>query len=175
VRRHRAFAGVGLFAVVGFLLLAVTPGYATTASTNAVTTTAAFPSSTSTVVGSVGFINSTEVGYFWSASRGDSVSQTIHGPGSIKRAILKVDVVSNALTEGNEVDWDILINGSTIGHFKVLPGKTGLIKFKAHFGKITGPNYDVVLKVTNEVPGGGGSMTLAYAGAFPHSIQLLKK
>jgi hypothetical protein len=44
-----------------------------------------------------------------------------------------------------------------------------------HFGRIIGPNYNVLLKVTNEVPSGGGSHTLAYAGAFPHSIQLLRK
>jgi hypothetical protein len=161
-------------AVVGFLLLAITPGYASTASTGAVTTTAAFPSAASTVVGSTGFINSTEIGYFWSASRGDSVSQTIHGPSSIKRMILKVDVVTNVLSGGNEVDWDIVINGSTVGHFIVHEGQTGLIRFKAHFGKIKGPNYNVLLKVTNEVPSGGGSHTLAYAGAFPHSITLKK-
>ena len=170
--RRRAFAGVGLLAVVAFLLLAITPGYA---STNSVVTKAAFPSSSSTVVGSVGFINGTECGYFWSAARGDSVSQTIHGPGGIKRAILKLDVVTNVLSGGNEVDWDILINGVNVGHFIVHEGQTGLIRFKAHFGRIVGPNYDVVIKVTNEVPSGGGSHTLAYAGALPHSIQLLKK
>jgi hypothetical protein len=172
VRRNRAFAGIGLTAVVGFLLLAVTPGYASTAST---TTTAVFPSSSSTVVGSTGFINGTEIGYFWSAARGDGVSQTIPGPSSVKRMILKVDVVSNVLAAGNEVDWNILINGIIVGHFKVLPGKTGLVRFRATFGKIIGPNYDVQLRVTNEVPAGGGSHTLAYAGAFPHSIQLFKR
>jgi hypothetical protein len=175
VRRHRAFAGIGLLAVVGFLLLSVTTGYASTASTNSVSTKAAFPSSTSTVVGSTGFINGTEIGYFWSAARGDSVSQTIHGPSSIKRAILKLDVVTNVLSDGAEVDWDILINGIPIGHFVVHEGQTGLVKFKAHFGRIIGPDYNVLLKVTNEVPSGDGSHTLAYAGAFPHSIQLLKK
>ncbi len=169
--RRRAFAGIGLVAVVAFLLLAVTPGYA---STNSVGTTAAFPSSSSTVVGSVGFINGTECGYFWSASRGDSVTQTIHGPGAIRHAILKLDVVTNSLTGGSEVDWDILINGINIGQFIVHQGQTGLIRFRSHFGRIVGPNYDVVIKVTNEVPAGDGSHTFAYAGALPHSIQLLK-
>jgi hypothetical protein len=172
VRRHRAFTGVGLLAVVAVLGLAIAPAYAGSAST---TTIAAFPSASSTVVGSVGFINGTEVGYFWSASRGDSVSQTIHGPRAIRHAILKVDVVSNALTAGNEVDWDILINGVNIGQFIVHEGQTGLVRFRSHFGRIIGPNYNVVIKVTNEVPGGGGSCTLAYAGALPHSIQLLKR
>jgi hypothetical protein len=173
VKRRRAFAGIGLSAAFAVVLLAVLPGYAT-ASTGSVAVTAAFPSSSSTVVGSTGFINSTEIGYFWSAARGDSVSQTIHGPSAIRHMILKVDVVTNVLTAGNEVDWNIVINNVVVGQFKVVAGETGLVRFRAHFGKIHGPNYNVVLKVTNEVPSGGGSHSLAYAGAYPHSIQLLK-
>ena len=171
--RRRAFAGVGLSAAFAFVLLAILPGYAT-ASTGSVAVTAAFPSSSSTVVGSTGFINSTEIGYFWSAARGDSVSQTIHGPRAITHMILKVDVVTNVLSGGAEVDWNIVINNVIVGQFKVVEGETGLVRFRAHFGKIHGPNYNVVLKVTNEVPSGDGSHTLAYAGAYPHSIQLLK-
>jgi hypothetical protein len=170
VRRHRALAGgIGLSAVVGFLLLSVTTGYA---STGSVTSTSFFPSSSSTVVASIGFINGTEVGYFWSASRGDSVSQTVNGPASVKRAILKVDVVTNSLTPGAEVDWNLYINNVVVGQFKVVSGKTGLVKFKASFGKLRGPSYNILLKVTNEVPAGDGSMTLAYAGGFPHTISL---
>ena len=170
--RRKAFAGVGLLATSVFLILAVTPGYASTTST---TNTAVFPSSTSTVVASVGFINSTEIGYFWSAARGDSVSQTIHGPSSIKRTILKIDVVENFLANGATVDWNVLINGHVLGSFSVVEGQTGLVKFKKRFPKMLGPNYDVQLEVTNEVPAGDGSITLAYAGAFPHSIQLIHR
>jgi hypothetical protein len=108
-------------------------------------------------------------------SRGDSVSQTVHGPASIRKAILKVDVVSNVLTAGNEVDWDFFINGVKVGNFQVVSGTTGLVRFRTGFPKILGPNYTILLKVTNEVPGGGGSISLAYAGAFPHSITLFKK
>ena len=47
-----------------------------------------FPSSDSTVVGSVGFIDADEVGFFWSMQRGDRVSETFtfSGPSSINRA-----------------------------------------------------------------------------------------
>jgi hypothetical protein len=173
--KRGTFASAGLLAVVAVLFLAVTPGYATTASLNQVATKAAFPSSSSTVVGSVGFINSTEVGYFWSASRGDSVSQSIAGPSSIRRAILKLDVVQNALNGGNHVNWDLVINGHVVRHFTVGEGFTGAKTVKAQFNRIVGPTYDVVIRVTNEVPGGGGSHTLAYAGALPHSIQLFKR
>ena len=34
-----------------------------------------FPSATSTVVGSVGFIDGDEIGFFWSVARGDSVEE----------------------------------------------------------------------------------------------------
>src|SRR4051812_19346127 len=48
-----------------------------------------FPSAASTIVGSVGFIDSEQVGYFWSANRGDSVAETLSGPGAVRKLILK--------------------------------------------------------------------------------------
>jgi hypothetical protein len=174
VRRNGAFAGVGVVAVVAVLFLAVTPGYATGTAPNAVTAKFSFPSSSSTVVGSTGFIDSTQVGYFWSAARGDRVSQTFSGPSSVKRAILKVDVVTNALSNGAHVSWDLVINGHVVGHFNVAEGFTGPKTVNVQFHRIVGPSYDVTIRVTNEVAPGEGSMTLAYAGAFPHQIKLQK-
>ena len=135
----------------------------------------AFPSATSTVVGSVGFIDSSQVGYFWSASRGDSVTETLSGPAKIKKAIFKLDVISNALNSGAHVDWIVSINGTDVGSFNIVEGQLGAVTEKISFPKITGGSYTVKIRVNNEVAGGEGSHTLRYAGAGPHSVTLKKK
>jgi hypothetical protein len=174
VRRSGAFAGVGVLAVVAVLFLAVTPGYATSTAPSQVTAKFSFPSSTSTVVGSTGFIDDHQVGYFWSAARGDRVSQTVSGPAYVKKAILRVYVVTNALSNGAHVSWDLVINAHVVGHFNVAQGFTGPKTVNVTFHRIVGPSYDVTIRVTNEVAGGEGSHTLAYAGAYAHSITLRK-
>lgn len=131
-----------------------------------------FPSASSTVVGSVGFIDEDEVGYFWSASRGDSVSQTIPGPPAISKATLDVEVVQNNLNGGAQVNWDVVINGDVVGNFVVNEGQLGPIHKAFTFPEKTGGSYAVSIKVTNDVAGGQGSHTLAYAGSFAHSIEL---
>src|SRR5690242_18552447 len=52
----------------------------------------AFPSAKSTVIASVGFIDDTQVGWFWSAARGDSVEQSFTGPAQITRACFKLTI-----------------------------------------------------------------------------------
>jgi hypothetical protein len=59
-----------------------------------------FPSRSSTVVASVGFIDAQQIGSFWSVSRGDRVSQSFAGPDLVNRAILQLDVVTNVLNQG---------------------------------------------------------------------------
>lgn len=176
MRRTTKLAGVGLLTVVAVMFLAVAPGYATTvgapASADRVSSTFQFPSSGSTVVASVGFIDDHQVGYFWSAARGDRVTQTFSGPSSVRRAILKVEVVTNALTNGAQVDWNLVIKGRVVGSFSVVEGFIGPITVDVTFPRIVGPNYKVTIRVTNEVPTGDGSHTLAYAGAYAHSIIL---
>ena len=133
-----------------------------------------FPSSDSTVVGSVGFIDADEVGFFWSMQRGDRVSETFtfSGPSSINRALLKVQVVFNGLGGGQSVNWNLEINGTVVGNFTVPAGFTGPRTLDVSFPPIAGPTYAVTIRVTNTVPAGGGSHTLAYAGNFAHSIEL---
>ena len=131
-----------------------------------------FPSANSSVIGSVGFIDNDEVGYFWSASRGDSVTQTFSGPASVDGIILKASVITNVLTNGAEVDWTISINGIDVGRFRVTEGFTGTLTTHAAFAAITGPNYTVEIRVVNEVPSGDGSHTLAYAGSLLHGFLL---
>lgn len=143
--------------------------------TPAIPSTAAFPSSSSTVVGSVGFIDSEQAGYFWSAARGDSVAETFTGPARVRKAILNLDVVENVLNAGATVDWTVSINGKNIGKFQVVEGQLGPLTEKFRFRRIIGPSYAVKMRVTNEVAGGEGSHTFRYAGTGPHSITLKRR
>lgn len=131
-----------------------------------------FPSANSTVVGSLGFINDYEVGYFWSVDRGDGVSQMFSASDCVNRAKLDVEVVRNVLSSGASVNLELVINGVNVGNFTVEEGFTGAISVEFIFPKITGPVYQVELNVTNEVPPGDGSITLAYASDFAHSLTL---
>jgi hypothetical protein len=132
-----------------------------------------FPSEDSTVAGHAAFINDVEVGYFWSAATGDSVSQTFRASDCINRAILDVEVVTNALDPGAFVTWELVINGVIVGSFTVEDGFTGEITEAFTFPAIIGPNYQVDLRVANEVAEGEGSITLAFAGDFAHSLTLI--
>jgi len=172
--KRTRLAGLGALCVLTVGLLAFAAPAVANESPSSVDATFAFPSATSQVVGSTGFVNDTEAGYFWSAARGDSVTETFAGgPQTAHKAILKVDVVTNVLSSGNEVDWVWEINGVQVGVFKVKAGFTGAIRKVATGLNISRP-FTVKIRVTNEVPGGGGSHTLAYAGSFPHFVKLLK-
>jgi hypothetical protein len=134
----------------------------------------AFPSGASTVVGSVGFIDADEIGYFWSAARGDLVSESFADPlASVSHAVFDFAVPGNVLSTV-PVNWDVLINGVTIGNFSISPGFTGPVNLDLTFAPIAnvGGSYLVAFEVTNEVPLGYGSHTLAYAGDYPHSVTL---
>lgn len=122
-----------------------------------------FPSPNSSVVGSVGFIDDDEVGFFWSVMRGDSVTEIFTGPGSASSYSLDVDVIANSLVM-TPVNWNVWINGVLVDNFNVNPGFVGTVSRSATFASIPGPSYVVELRVTNEVEGGGGSHTLRYAG-----------
>jgi hypothetical protein len=86
---------------------------------------------------------------------------------------LKITVMFNNLNSGAHVDWSFEINGTPVGRFRVPQGYLGPITLRRQFAAIAGPNYAVVIRVTNEVAAGQGSVTLAYAGASPHALRLL--
>jgi len=130
-----------------------------------------FPSASSTVVGSNGFIDGEQAGFFWSVARGDSVTETFSGPGNATSYTLDVDVITNSLVM-TAVNWDVLINGVLVDNFDVAPGFVGTVSRAAMFTSIPGPNYTVELRVTNEVEGGGGSHTLRYAGIGLNEIDI---
>jgi len=138
-----------------------------------------FPSAGSTVVGSIGFIDDDEVGFFWSVSRGDSVAETVADSNpTVDRAILDVEVVQNVLNSGAFLNWDLSINGTVVGNFTVNEGDLGPINLDVSFPAIpaNAGTYDVMIAATNEVAGGQGSHTLAYSDVnfnFANSIELL--
>jgi hypothetical protein len=135
-----------------------------------------FPSFGSTVVGSVGFINDAEIGWFSSATRGDSVTQTFFGgPPIARRASLKIDVVENTLTNGAAVEWNFVVNGHVVGSFSVVQGFTGEMHEVFTFAKVRGPTFHVALVVTNDVPLGDGAHTLAYTEPYAHSLRLRRR
>ncbi len=115
-----------------------------------------------TVVGSVGYINPNEVGYFWTATRGDSVTQTFADSlPSVTQTRLDLSVVQNVLNSGNVVSWNVLLNGTMIGSFTINQGFLGPVTHifnHAPVGNVAG-NYTVRMEVTNVVPRGGGSHT----------------
>jgi hypothetical protein len=168
--------GVGLFAMATatLVLTAPTPANAATARSAEPTVTHDFPSADSTVIGSVGFIDTEQVGYFWSMARGDSVTESFTGPARVNRAVLRLDVVENALAFAH-VDWTLSLNGEDVGSFQVADGQLGPVTERFRFPKTTGGTYEVKLRVTNEVQLGLGSHSFRYAGAGPHSITLKKK
>lgn len=132
------------------------------------TYTDTFPSNSSTVVGSVGFIGSTQIGYFWSAARGDSVSQTFTGTGlnSVNHLDLGLEIPYNSLQE--TINWDVLINGTTVGNWSWAPGDgTGALNLSYDFGSIVGNgDYTLAMNVTNEISPGAGSITLGLGTEF---------
>ncbi len=131
-----------------------------------------FPSDDSIVVASTGFLDAEQVGYFWSVSRGDSVTETFAGPPTVSAFSLDVDVIENFLNSGAFCNWDVIINGVTVDNFTVNEGFVDTVSRSQSFNPIAGPDYTVEIRMTNEVPGGQGSHSLRYAGVGANQIEL---
>src|SRR6478609_1275784 len=170
-----AIAGTVIALAVSSPTLANAQPVGHTATAQSIAATHPFPSASSTVIASTGFIDGERCGYFWSVSRGDSVAESFSGPARIRKAIFRLDVPTNALASGATVDWTASINGKDIGSFQVVSGQLGGFTEKFKFKAIKGGNYAVKIRVTNEVASGDGSITLRYAGAGQHSVTLKKK
>jgi hypothetical protein len=176
-RDKTRLAGLAALFTLAVALLAIAPSAAVAGNASNVDATFDFPSASSEVVGSVGFIGDDEVGLFWSVARGDRVSERFSGPRVVRRAILDVEVVTNVLTGGAFVDWDLVVEGNVVGSFTVQEGFLGPVHLDVRFPRIRGgrDGYDVTIRVTNEVPSGQGAHTLAFAGSYAHSIKLKKR
>lgn len=132
--------------------------------------TADYPSSSSTIVASTGFLDDDEIGYFWSVSRGDSITQTFTGTGlnSVDQIDLSLEVTQNVLTNGAHVDWAVLINSIQVGTWTWTDQDgTGAFNLSYLFSPIVGAGtYTVRMEVTNEVASGDGSIALRYPGTM---------
>ncbi len=130
-----------------------------------------FPSDDSDVVGSLGFIDDDEVGFFWSEARGDRVTETFTSSlGEITRVVWDFDIVRSSL--GETLDWTLLINGVEVTDVS-FSGETGPQQIDVTFPAIaaSGGAYEVSFEATSEVSPGLGSMTLRYAGDGPRDIE----
>jgi hypothetical protein len=128
------------------------------------TFSATFPSPLSTVVASVGSLGGGEYGYFWSVARGDKVEETFVGTGLalVVQLDLDFDVSQNVLNSGAHVDWDVRVNGISVGGWSWHDGDgTGPVSLSYLLAPIVGAgNYTVGMFVTNEVAPGQGSIAL---------------
>ncbi|MCU0915883.1 MAG: hypothetical protein MUC88_15175 [Planctomycetes bacterium] len=135
-----------------------------------------FPSSSSTVVGSVGIIDGEKIGYFWSVARGDSVESVLADSlPEVSHAIFDFAVPENLLDLGVVVIWDVSVNSQVVGDFEVHDTFQGPLHLDLTFDPIANVAglYTVRFAVTNEVTGGEGSHALAYGGLWPHSVELI--
>lgn len=126
--------------------------------------TGTFPSDSSTVIASVGIIAPGEYGYFWSVSRGDSISQTFAGTGlaAVEELALSFPITENYLNGGAEVDWNVSVNGTDVGTWAWHDSdSTGTFSHTYQFPTIAAAgDYTVAMNVVNEVPGGLGSIAI---------------
>lgn len=135
---------------------------------HAQTFTGTFPSAGSSVVGSLGHFSG-KVGYFWSVSRGDMVSELFSGTGlySVTGLDLDFTITDNVLNPASQmVNWDVRVNGTTVGTWSwAATDGTGPVSLSYTFAPIVGNGtYDIGMFVTNEVPSGHGSIAIAEGG-----------
>lgn len=132
-----------------------------------------FPSTDSTVISSFGFLNSVHIGFFWSAERGDSVSESFSTRlDRICHVSLELSVPENVL-HSDPVVWRLAINGVVVDMFEVEPFYYGdLLVSKVLGAPILGPTYTVELTVQNEIAPGYGAHTLGYGGGYAHQLAL---
>ena len=125
-----------------------------------------FPSNSSTVVDS-GINTPGEWGYFWSASRGDSVTETFAGTGITELGSLTLSFgVEDVLQAGNETDWEVFVNGISVGSWVWTSAQgSGTLNETYSFAPITGNGtYTLRMAVTNETPVNKGSVGIFIPG-----------
>lgn len=125
-------------------------------SAQAVPFSTSFPSSGSTIVAN-------GAGNFFFLDT-HSASETFVGTGlaTVNTVDLSLTLASNNMMNGAFVNFDVLLNGIDIGDIVFNVGDaTGVaFDFMFAFAPIAGAGtYDIVLDVTNNVPGGDGSVS----------------
>jgi hypothetical protein len=127
-----------------------------------------FPSSTATVVASVGDLGDGSFGYFWSADRGDKIEQLISGTGlpSINGLALNLDITFNNLASDAFVNWNVYLNNVLVGDWTWASSDvTGTLNRSYSFASISGNgDYLLSMQVSTEVAAGGGSIAIGQNG-----------
>ena len=130
---------------------------------SAATFTAPFPSSGSTVVDN-GFNGIGDGDYCCFFTGGDSLTQTFTGTGlsSVDMLSLSIPLSLNVLAAGEVVDFDVLLDGTTVGSLEITSAEGVFTDdFSSSFSPISSAGtYTVELLETNTVPIGEGSIGL---------------
>jgi|GEM_PF-4988185 len=132
-----------------------------------------FPSADSDVVASVGFRDGENIGAFWSATRGDLVSEFLVDPASeITGLVWNLDITRQGLRE--PLDWGLYVNGVEVARVSY-EAESGPQTIEIRFNAIPsdGGGYLVSFECLSTVASAFGSMDLRYAGAGPHQIELI--
>lgn len=150
----------GLKSIIAALAISL---IASVAQAGVITYTDEFPSEDSTVIGSNGYINAERgYGYFWSQSRGDMVAETFADTGVAALNQLDIDLNIAFSSLRTDIYWDVFVNDVLVGNWSwAAYAGAGVIDLSFTFDDIIGNGvYEVAMYVTNNVYGGGGSMTL---------------
>jgi len=129
-----------------------------------------YPSADSTVVASAGAIDGDEFGYFWSWVRGDRITETFAGTGlyDVTSLDLEFEVTRNVLVSGRYVDWNVFVNGISVGGFIWSEADgTGTVNLSyTGFTPIVGNgSYTISMEVANTVDPGYGSIAIGFPGS----------
>jgi hypothetical protein len=96
---------------------------------------------------------------------GDYWDQSFSGTGITNTAAMGVNVFvdDNTLAAADQVNLDVLLNGSNVGSFSILAGTTGNVAKSFTFSSVAataGQTFDIKFLETNTVPGGHGSVSM---------------
>lgn len=127
--------------------------------------TVQFPSPSSTVVDSNAIATGADYCCFFNT--GANITQTFAGTGlgSVNMLSLALPVSYNGLSTGDQVDFNVLLNGTVLGSFAWTSAQgTGTENFNVSFAPIVGAggSYTAELLETNNVPSGEGAIGFNY-------------
>jgi hypothetical protein len=127
-----------------------------------------FASASSTVVDG-GTNSSSELAFFWSKARGDSITQTFKHTGIEALTGLSLDFgIDDRLIGNHKTDWNVLVNGTLVGSWVWTAALgSGILDESYSFAPILANgngNYTVRMVMTNTLPDKGGSIGIYIPG-----------
>jgi hypothetical protein len=102
--------------------------------------------------------------HIWKA--GDYWEQSFSGTGlgTVSALGLNIFIDDNVLSGGNQVNLDVLLNGTNVGAFSIGQGVTGSLSNTFLFSPVAAlpsTTFDIKMLETNTVPDGFGSVSMA--------------